>query len=492
MSTNDMSPMLEKAVKLIQAGDRTGAENVMLGYLRDMEAKHTRNSVEYAGAAFEYASVLSCLGRKPEAAEALRQAIAVYIPDDTGATRDRLTYMMSLGEIYTDIGELDQAEEVLRQGVQLRVEFYGVNHAGYGFGLEPLAAVLRKQGNLDEALNLVEQTIEVFWRNGHPRVATAFPLRAIILKQLQDSRPGFAELDDLPEVIFIDMLDQALELVEPDYAVASQAMLDDLLQVATTRLAKNHPSLIKLQSALVNIGHVIGPSEGQVETAERIVKSCLAEKDIPNAIQAMMGLALIHSKLNNLDQCEKVYKKAFKLAKELNNLSLQSQCLRNFGLFYSEVKRHEEADKVLRMAAQAGKQSGDKEMYGRSLVALGIFVQHQGNLDEAKKFLERALQLLPPSEPDSLCGRSHLQAIENNASCGCGDMGGAICDAYRLTLLKAIPEGMLNDVSVQIGEDGFQVGLDFAREPTDEEREQLHRILKQCHVDFQKQIQERQ
>lgn len=492
MSTNEMSPVLAKAVELVKAGDRTGAENVMLNSLRETEAQHTANSVEYASACYEYASILSYLGRRSDAADALKQAIKVYIPDDTEATRDRLTYMMSLGEIYTDMNALDEAEQVLREGVKLRAEFYGTDHAGYGFGLEPLAAVLMKQDNLDEALTLAEQTIELFWACGHPRVATAIPLRAMILKRMQNERASFANLEDLPSPIYIDMLEQALVLVSPEHAVASQAMLDELLEAASVRVPANHPALLKLQAALVNLGHVIGPSEGQVETAERMIKSFLADKDMPNAIHTMMGLALIHSKLNNATDCEKVYKRAFKLAKEQNDLLLQSQVLRNLGLFYVDENRKQEADKVLRMAAQAGKQSGDKEMYGRSLIALGIFVQHQGNLEEAKKFLERALPLLPPSEPDSLCGRSHLQAIEDNASCGCGDMSGALCQAYRVTLLKAIPEGMVNDVRVELGDEGFKVHIDFLRDLTDEEGDQLHRILKQCHVDFQKQIQERQ
>jgi tetratricopeptide (TPR) repeat protein len=205
----------------------------------------------------------------------------------------------------------------------------------------------------------------------------------------------------------------------------------------------------------------------------------------------MLGLAILHDNLGDVKACEKTYKRAYALAKEINDLALQSQCLRNYGLFCSERDRKEDAEKLLRLAAQTGKQSSDKIMYGRSLAALGIFLQHNERLPEAEKYLTRAIELLPASEPDSLCSRSHLQAIQQNRSCGCGSMDHAICEAMRVHLLEVIPQGFVNNVDVSLGEDGLDLHLDVARELSDDEAETLNRVVQQALVDFKSKMKEK-
>lgn len=490
MSTNERSPTLEKARQLFQAGDKLGAEELMVDAVRNAISEHGQGSIVFARASYELASMFVMLSRYSQAAETLEAATNVHIPDDQQATRDRLTYLMQLGELYTQLNQYEKAETVLRKGLTLRKEFYGQDHAGYAFGLEPLAELLWKQGRLDEANQIVDQTIDNFWMNGHPRVATALPLRAIILKQQGKSDDCFSGVAELSSEIFREMIEHAVDLASSADPVASQAMLDDLLSTVEPKLGANDKMVAQLRTALVNVARAIGPSEGQIETAEKVVQSHLARGDKPNAISAMMGLAILHDNLGNSSACEKAYKRAYALAQEIGNLSMQSQCLRNYGLFCSEKGRKPDAEKLLKMAAQAGKQSSDKVMYGRSLGALGIFLQHNARIAEAEKFLTKAIQLLPPSEPDSLCSRSHLQAIQQNRSCGCGNMDDAICEAMRAHLLQVIPNGFVNSVAVSLGDDGINLHLDFARELSDPEAETLNRIVQQAMVDFKKQLKE--
>ncbi|MFO0940002.1 MAG: tetratricopeptide repeat protein [Pirellulales bacterium] len=491
MSTNELSPALNKAYQLFQAGDKMAAEELLVHAVRNAESDQGPGSIAFARANYEYASMLVLLGRRQQAADAFEVAISVNIPDDHQATRDRLTYMMQLGELYTQLAQFEAAEKVLRKGLTLRAGFYGENHPGYAFGLEPLAELLWRQGRLDEANQMVEQTIDNFWMNGHPRVATAFPLRAIILKQQKKSDHSFSGVAELSNEIFREMIDRAVGLASEADPVVAQTMLDELLSTAEAKLGSNDEKVIELRTALVNVARGIGPSEGQVETAEKVVESHLARNDKPSAIVAMLGLAILHDNLGDVKACEKTYKRAYALAKEINDLSLQSQCLRNYGLFCSERDRKEDAEKLLRLAAQTGKQSSDKIMHGRSLAALGIFLQHNERLPEAEKYLTRAIELLPASEPDSLCSRSHLQAIQQNRSCGCGSMDHAICEAMRVHLLEVIPQGFVNNVDVSLGEDGLDLHLDVARELSDDEAETLNRVVQQALVDFKSKMKEK-
>ena len=335
---------------------------------------------------------------------------------------------------------------------------------------------------------MIEETIDNFWMNGHPRVATAFPLRAMILQKLQDERPPFDHLDDLPDEILIEMVDGAIEIADPTDAVASQEMLHDLLPLIQRRLGSQHDATIKLQTGLANISLSVGQSEGRIETLEKVIAANLSKGKDNAAVAAMLALAMAESETGNPQACEQTYRRAVAKAKDMDDDALQSQCLRNLGLFYSESDRKPDAEQTLRMAAQAGKRSEDPEMYGRSLVALGIFLQHQGQLEDAGNYLSEALKLLDPSHPDSVCGRSHLTALETNQSCGCGDISGALCEAFRQHLLQAIPEGFVSDVDVEIGDEGFEVSLGYARDLNDEESDLLQRTLQQSQIDFRKRL----
>ncbi len=46
------------------------------------------------------------------------------------ATRDRLTYLMNLGDVLARCEEYEEAEQVLREGLAERERFYGRQHPG--------------------------------------------------------------------------------------------------------------------------------------------------------------------------------------------------------------------------------------------------------------------------------------------------------------------------------------------------------------------------
>lgn len=491
MSTNEMSPTLEAAFEQYQKGDKLGAENTLRQAVSSVKAEFGADSAECANAWYELGSLLSLMDRKADAAKALRQACKINIPDDTHATRDRLTYLMQLGELYDSAGELDEAEKVLRLGLKLRKDFYGEDHPGFAFGMEPLASVMMNRGDLDQALQLVEATIDNFWKNGHPRVATAFPLRALILHRRGSVESAFDGLDELPDEILSDMAMQALNSVlKPDNATESQAVLTELLFLVKRRLGADHQATVDVQTVLANLGRETGSGEGRIELIEKVIATHEAQGNIANAVQAMLSLALAQSDTGNPNGALKTYKRALKQVEQLGDDALKSQTLRNLGLLYSEQDRKPEAEQAMRMAAAAGKKSGDKVMFGRSLVALGIFLQHDDRLDDARKFLSNALKLLDPSHPDGICARSHLTAIDSNESCGCGDMSGAICQAFRQYLLEQAPDGLVDDIQVEMGDKDFRVDVKVSRELSEEEQDSLNRSLQQANIDFRKRLKE--
>ena len=71
---SDISPALEQALTLIQAGDEKKAEETALQAVRDSDAAHGAGSPELAHAYHDLGSVLMQLGRYGAAVEAFKGA----------------------------------------------------------------------------------------------------------------------------------------------------------------------------------------------------------------------------------------------------------------------------------------------------------------------------------------------------------------------------------------------------------------------------------
>lgn len=490
MSTNEFSPALEEAISLLRNGEPIQAEDRMLRAVKETEDEFGKGSAEFAFSQYELGSLLAFMDRLDDAVTAMRRACAVNIPDDRQATRDRLTYLMTLGEILERKNALHDAEEVLRDGLVAREQFYGREHPGYAFGLEPLASVVFRQGDSAAALAMVEETIDNFWQNGHPRVASAFPLRAEILKTTDADTPAFDGLAELPDAILADMAAQTLDRVAKIAPEIAQAMLDDLLPLISDRLGEHHEATINIQVTLANLGRDLGSCEGRIETIEKVLASHEARGDQASVVQTRLALALALSEAGDLEGSVRVYEEAVEQARALGDSRLRAQALRNLGLFYSEHDRDVEAEQTLRLAVGAARESRNDEMLGRCMTALGIFLQHHGDLEHAEPLLVEAVDRLDSSHTDCLCARSHLQAIQTNASCGCGDMGGAISAAFRSYVLKHLPEGVIDDLQVELVNGEFQVHVRMEREPNPDEMERVDRIIQQAQIEFRKRLAE--
>jgi hypothetical protein len=92
------------------------------------------------------------------------------------------------------------------------------------------------------------------------------------------------------------MVDASVQLVNPANTIYVQAVMDDLLVVVEKRLGARHDAVVKLQTGLVNNARFIGPSEGQIETTERIIDSHLANGNVRILMDCVGGVISTRSK----------------------------------------------------------------------------------------------------------------------------------------------------------------------------------------------------
>src|SRR5688572_6026196 len=116
-----MQTPLEKALQALRSGHGVEAERLVAEAAAAAAERHGAGSPEHAQAQFELAQVLCGVGDVPRAIGAMRVACAASPrDDDPEQTKDHLTHLMNLGELLTHVGELEEAEGVLRRSLGAR------------------------------------------------------------------------------------------------------------------------------------------------------------------------------------------------------------------------------------------------------------------------------------------------------------------------------------------------------------------------------------
>lgn len=442
-------------------------------------ARHPAGTAAWASAQCDLGNVLLNSDQAARAADCFRQAADTPSGEDYEARKDSLTYRMNLGMALQEAGRLDEAEAELRRGAQERLAFYGRDHAGYAFGLEPLARLLLARGKSAEARPVVEETLRNYWTNGHPRVAPGLVLRAEVVQAQGTGEPLFPVLDPLPDDVLV-----AMARTSSSDCVVLAALAD----AVEARLGPDHQQTLNVLSALANAGRDSGDGTGRVDAIRRVLASYDRQGRAQEALMASMGLALAQSDTGDAEGSLDTYADADQRAARLGRADLRSQVLRNWGLALKEAGRTDEAEHRLAAAVAEARRSGNAEMLGRAGVAHGIFLQHLNRLDEAQPVLREAVATLDPAHPDGLIGRTHLATAERGGTCGCEDLAGTVEEAFRQFVMMRLPADLMEDFQVRIVDGQTKMDVRLRREPAPAELERLNAVISAAHAEFRNRL----
>ncbi|MGI5151851.1 tetratricopeptide repeat protein [Plantactinospora sp. CA-294935] len=479
---------VDVAFGLLREGRMGDAENLMTRELQAAADNHGHGSPEWASAQCDLGNVLLNAGQLDRAIECFRRAVSAT-PRDHESRKDQLTYRLNLGLALRMVGRLDEAETELRQGVQERLAFYGREHAGYAFGLEPLADLLRERGDVAEARQVVEEAVANLWRDGHERVASALALRAAIVQAGGTGEPLFVGLHQLPDEV-VEQIGRAVTQMLDHDDPASKALLTSLVAALEERLGIDHQATLNALSALANLGRDLGDQVGRVDAIERVLASYDRQGRQEEALMAALGLAMAQDEAGDAEAALRTYESAHARAERIGRPELRSQVLRNWGLALKEAGQVGLAEQRLTEAVGQARRGTDYDTVGRACVALGLFLQHEARLSEARTVLEEGLTVMDPVHPDAIIGRSHLGAVLDGRTCGCGDMAGTIADAFREFVITRLPADLLDRLDVAIVDGDFKIDVGLRREPTESELERLNGVFQTAHAEFRHRLNE--
>jgi tetratricopeptide (TPR) repeat protein len=477
------------AFAAVRAGRLVDAEELMQREVGAVTARHGRGSVPWASVQCDLGNVLLNADQLDRAIGCFRNAVAgTANQPDSEVRKDHLTYRMNLGLALRMAGRLDEAESELRQGAAERLSFYGRAHAGYAFGLEPLADVLLQRADVPQARQVIEETVDNFRRNGHERIATALALRAEIVAAAGGPDPLFPPLDDLPDKLVEEMARSVVNRSRLSDPATYQAVLTGLIEVLEARLGPDHQATLTTLSTLANVGHGRGDQAVRVGAIRRVLASYDRRGRAEDALMAALGLAMACSDAGDQDEALRTYESAYARAERIGRPELTSQVLRNWGLALRESGHVPAAELRLNEAVAHARRGGDPGMLGRADIALGIFLQHQERFDAARPVLEEGLSVLDPTHPDAIAGRSHLGAVLDGRTCGCGDIAMTMTDAFRQFVVSRLPADLLERFDVTLEGGDFKIEVHLRRKPTDEELHRLNGVVQSAHAEFRRRL----
>jgi hypothetical protein len=462
------SSTLDAAMERLEQGDPAGAE-ALLAEAREAAHAQVGEGAAYAQACYEYAAILANTGQLGRALDAMREACAV----EGANTRERLTHLVELAHLLGRAGELDEAEHALRESLEGRRDLYGKEHPGYAFGLEPLAAVMARQGELDEALALADEAVANFVANRHDRRFGAIALRAEIAKAQDPKAQALTRGGDEALVARLARAVLDRDAVTPR---GRRGVLRELYDLVVEALGADDALALETLSCIANHEHALGPralAKRRIWALRRLVAAFRRAGHEAQTLDCMLGLALAESDAGDTAAACATYDKARVKAKRLGDRAARARVLRNFGLLLASVEQRQRAAKLLRAALGHARRARDELEIGSAAAALGIFLQHDGDLAEARPLLEEAVAHLETGHPDAVCAKSHLDAIDEHGSCGCGDSERALAATLEELIRRELPAGLLDGVDLDTSGDGVSIQIQLARDPTPAEMKAL-------------------
>lgn len=486
------SEAFREAMAAIEQGDPVAAVETMRAAAERAAELAGEGAADHLALLIETATVHAALREPNHATEVLRRAAAIEPdPADPQATRERLTCLMNLGSFLQILERHDEAENVLLQGVHERRAFYGEDHPGFGFGLEPLAELYLALRRHEDALQVADAAVDNFSRVEHPRVVTALALRAEIVAAAGiDAEPLHEIVRELPDELLEELVGHVASRLDVQAAPRHERVMEALLPLVDERLGRAHPAAVHLRTTLANVHRFTNRHEDRVRLVEELLRVAHEQNDGPMTVQTLMGLSLACEEAGYRHESIQALEAAVRLAREIDEPRWIALATRNLAVAYNDANRPAEAERVCREALAAAERAADRELLGRVHAALGVLLQHLGRADEAHPHLRAAAAQLPHAHPDRAVALAHAEAAARGQRCACGDERKIALESLRAEILRRVPPGLLDDVTIAIGPDGQpDIETHPARDLSPDETRDLDRILHHAFHDFQRRVQ---
>ncbi|XAR52195.1 hypothetical protein NMG60_11020132 [Bertholletia excelsa] len=264
-------------------------EKSMLMYGRSLvilEGEYGKSSIFLVTPLLGMAKVLGATSRTTEAVEVYYRVIRVLELHKGGESEDLVVPLLGLGNLLMKVGKAGDAENSFLRILDIYTKLYGENDGRVGMAMCSLAHVKCAKGNVDEAIRLYRDALQVL------KASKSMALDDNILEKM---RIDLAEL-----------------LHSVGRGKEGRELLEECLFITQKYKGKEHPSLV---THLINLATSYSGSKSFVE-ADRLLRTSLhiitktADPDDPSITFPMLHLAVNLYNLHQFTEAEQLAQEA--------------------------------------------------------------------------------------------------------------------------------------------------------------------------------------
>ncbi len=285
------SEPLQQAYRLLTEGKAAEGETVVKKAAMVAKAQHGSGSHPLSCAYADMARYHLRSGDFERAAQEFQHAAKSPMPTDPQERADRLGFMFGYGYALIELGRFDEAEKVFRQCLAFARNLHGPRAAAAHVALLPLADVLLRKANTEEAVKLANESYDALWKLGDPLFAIAVGTRAEAFKAAGKPNDPFADLKDVPDEMVSVAVTSTLQRAAKGDATRVRA---DLLKFVDAKYGDGHPLTCDTLAAMAHHEAAAGDKANlkvRCAAVRRAVWS-FAVRHIPTGLLANLDVAI--------------------------------------------------------------------------------------------------------------------------------------------------------------------------------------------------------
>ncbi len=326
-----------------------------------------------------------------------------------------------IGRVYGTVGELDRAEELIREALATRRSLFGADHPDVASSEYSLSWILSRRSDLPSAETAARESVRIR-RRGQSRGELAEALENLcgILQRKGDypaAEKAAREALSIRQSLFGDNDPKTAESYSALGGLlrlrgnfpAAQEYLRRAYEIFGQAFGADHPLVANRANDLATVLFQVGryaEAEALFRQALAIYRANLGEQDMLVA-NALNNLATVLVQKRDFDEAESLFRSALALNRKLvGEFHRQTaDTLNNLGRVLIAKREFDAAESVMREAIEVRRrvQGSDHPLVAVALDGLGLVYREQGKFEAAGKLHAESLAIrrkkLRPDHP---------------------------------------------------------------------------------------------
>jgi len=334
--------------------------------------------------------------RMAELEQRIREAEGMPKPELVGHI---LIWLNELAYLYYQIGDLPQAESILKKTLEIDEKLGRFEDMAGNYG--NLGIIYRIRGELDKAEDMVKKSLEINEKLGrlegmadqYSNLGTVYQTRGD-LDKAEDMHKKSLEINE--KLVRLEGMAISYGNLGIVYRIRGELDKAENMHKKSLEIEEKLGRLEGMASEYNNLGSVY-ETRGELDKSEDFYNKALVINEKLGRFEGMASqygnLGVIYEKRGDLDKAEDMHNKSLKINEKLGRLEGMANQYSNLGFIYKTRGELDKAEDRVKKSLEINEKLGRLEGMAGDYNNFGIIYKIRGNFDKAKQYWLKAKKL---------------------------------------------------------------------------------------------------